>query len=229
MGYESQGTAFDPHASGYELQGRHALDMTAQREVEGVPEQEHMPAAIDNEPERERFGDWMQTFTGRAVYPLSLRPEDIDIRDIAHSLAMQCRYAGHVRQFYSVAEHSVHVARWCRQHGPDAALEALLHDATEAYLVDVPRPVKPFLIGYKEAETRVWAVIAERYGLASHSSVHEADNRILNDERCALMAPCVREWSLPDTRPLGVTIEGWLPARAEREFLALFYELYGED
>src|SRR5690606_5290032 len=82
-----------------------------------------------------RLGDWMQTFTGRAVYPLDLRPDDIDIQDIAHALSMQCRYAGHTRQFYSVAEHSVHVARWCRQYGPAAALEGLLHDATEAYLV----------------------------------------------------------------------------------------------
>lgn len=234
----------------------HALDMTAQREVEGVPEQEHLPAANDNAPERgplvivnrpedvphltamvlardgvPRYGDWMQTFTGRAVYPLDLRPEDIDIRDIAHALSLQCRYAGHVRQFYSVAEHSVHVARHCRQYSPEAALEGLLHDATEAYLVDVPRPIKPFLKSYKLMESRVAHAIAERFGLdnAGHPSiVHEADNRILHDERAALMSPCEREWSLIG-EPLGMTIECWSPERAEREFLALFDELYGED
>lgn len=177
-----------------------------------------------------RIGDWVQTYTGRAVFPLDLRPDDIDIRDVAHALSMQCRYAGHVQRFYSIAEHSVHVARWCRQYGPDAALHGLLHDATEAYLVDVPRPVKPFLQGYKEAEAAAWEVIVDRFDLVLHTPiVHETDNRILNDERPALMAPCEREWSLPDYRPLGVAIEGWLPARAEREFLALFDELYGED
>ncbi|OAM73046.1 hypothetical protein [Devosia elaeis] len=176
-------------------------------------------------------GGWMQTFTGRAVYPLDLRPEDIDIRDIAHALSLQCRYAGHVRQFYSVAEHSVHVARHCRQYGPEAGLEGLLHDATEAYLVDVPRPIKPFLKSYKLIEQRAWRAIAGRFDLAPDfycEAVHEADNRILHDERAALMSPCEREWSLTGD-PLGVTIECWSPERAEREFLALFEELYGED
>lgn len=177
-----------------------------------------------------RIGDWMQTFTGRAVYPLDLRPADVDIRDIAHALSMQCRYAGHTLRFYSVAEHSVQVARWCRKFGTDAALHGLLHDATEAYLVDVPRPVKPFLTGYREAEARAWDVVCQRFGLAMRTPlVAEADNRILNDERAALMTPCEREWLMADARPLGITIEGWLPARAEREFLALFDELYGED
>lgn len=230
-----------------------AIDQSAQRAVEGDTERDHLPAANDNVPEREpntmsslwadfaalaasdtapRMGDFMQTFTGRAVYPLDLRTSDIDIRDIAHALSMQCRYAGHTQRFYSVAEHSVLVARWCRQYGPAAALEGLLHDATEAYLVDVPRPVKPFLKGYKLMEQRAAEIIGQRFGLDPRGCpecVHEADNRILNDERAALMAPCEREWGLSDARPLGVVIEGWVPARAEREFLALFAELYGED
>lgn len=190
-----------------------------------------MVKAADDVPST-RLGDWMQTFTGRAVFPLDLRPGDIDIQDIAHALSMQCRYAGHTRTFYSVAEHSVHVARWCRQYGPAAALEGLLHDATEAYLVDVPRPIKPFLVGYRDAEWRAAEVIAERFGLDARGYpeyVHEADNRILNDERAALMAPCDREWTLTDDQPLGVRIECWRPDRAKREFLALFNELYGED
>jgi hypothetical protein len=219
----------------------HPQDQAARTAVEGWrshgrsifldTEREHPPAANDSAPVRERFGDWMQTFTGRAVYPLDLRPENIDIRDIAHSLSLQCRYAGHVRRFYSVAEHSVHVARYCRQNGPEAALEGLLHDATEAYLVDVPRPIKPFLKSYKMMEQRAWAAIAGRFGLAPDlycEAVHDDDNRILHDERAALMAPCEREWSLTG-EPLGVAIECWGPERAEREFLALFDELYGED
>lgn len=176
-----------------------------------------------------RLGEFMQTFTGKAIYPMDLRVEDVDIRDIAHSLSMLCRYAGHTKNFYSVGEHSVRVARWCRQFGPEAALHGLLHDATEAYLVDVPRPIKPYLVGYREAEQRAWDVIVDRYSIVLHTPVIEqADRRILADERSALMAQCEREWA-DNGQPLGVQIEGWLPARAEREFLALFDELYGED
>lgn len=196
------------------------VDHKAQSSVEGVHE-------------HERLGDWMQTFTGRSVYPLDLRPSDVDIRDIAHALSMQCRYAGHALRFYSVAEHSVHVAKWVLDQTCDGfvAIEALMHDATEAYLVDVPRPVKPFLTGYKEAERRVAHAVAERFGLdlAGHPSiVHEADNRILHDERAALMSSCDRDWNLKG-EPLGVRIECWSPDRAEREFMALFDEFYGED
>lgn len=183
-------------------------------------------------PVQTRLGDRMQSFTGRAVYPLDLRDDDIDIRDIAHSLSMQCRYAGHATRFYSVAEHSVHVAQWLLpKHGPDVALEGLLHDASEAYLVDIPRPVKPFLLGYREAEARAQAVIGHRFGLSSlgfPKAVHEADNRILADERAQAMAPCERAWT--DTgAPLGVTLRFWSPPEAKQQFLALFEQLYGED
>ena len=86
-----------------------------------------------------RKGDWIQTFTGRAFYVLDPRPEDVDIEDIAHALSMQCRFAGHCREFYSVAQHSV-TASWLVP--PEDALWGLLHDAAEAYVVDLPRPIK---------------------------------------------------------------------------------------
>lgn len=216
------------------------MDDTARLAVEGVlahdTAQEHPPAANENAPVRAqegsapRFGDWMQTFTGRAVYPLDLRPDEIDIRDIAHSLAMQCRYAGHCLRFYSVAEHSVLIARWLKEAGysHEVQLAGLMHDAPEAYLVDVPRPIKPFLTGYREAEDRAWTVISERYGLGEiPGAVHRADSRILGDERAQNMKPTDDDWRLGE--PLGVTLECWSPGRAEHEFLALFSDLYGED
>lgn len=180
--------------------------------------------------ERPRIGDWIQTYTGRAVYPMDMRPEDICIEDIAHALSMQCRYSGHCLRFYSVAEHSVLIARHLRQISDAVALEGLLHDATEAYLADVPRPVKPFLGGYKEAERQASHAIAEAFDLsmAGHpEAVHEADNRILHDERIQNMARSERDWDLTGVR-LGVTLEFWDPARAKAEFLELFEELYGE-
>jgi uncharacterized protein len=194
---------------------RELVDITARADVEAQP----------------RIGGWMQTYSGRAVYPMDLRPDEIHIEDIAHSLAMQCRYNGHCLRFYSVAEHSVLIARWLRErHGDDVALEGLLHDATEAYLADVPRPVKPFLPGYKEAEYKAYMAIADRYDLSDNMPevVHDADNRILHDERQQNMARSEQEWGLTGVR-LGVTLQFWSPERAKAEFLALFEELYGEE
>lgn len=224
--YDAKGALFDDG-----LPNTHPVDHSARSHVENPGHSRESYAEIQAATGN-RIGSWLQTYTGRAVYPLDLRPADVDIRDIAHSLAMQCRYAGHCLRPYSVAEHSVHVARWLRpRHGPDVALEGLMHDASETYLVDIPRPVKPFLLGYGDAERCVTAVVAERFGLSAFglpAAVHEADNRILADERAQNMAPCEREWE-GMSEPLGVTLEFWSPERAEREFLALFEELYGED
>ena len=77
-----------------------------------------------------RNGDWLQTFTGKAFFPLDPRPEEMDIFDIAHALSNLCRYGGHCNKFYSVAEHSVLVSILCRlYYGEQVALQGLLHDA----------------------------------------------------------------------------------------------------
>ena len=177
--------------------------------------------------EETRFGDWMEVYQGGQFWPMDPRPGEVDIIDIAHSLSMQCRYAGHSLRYFSVAEHSVLIAQWLLDNGhPGAALHGLLHDAPEAYLVDVPRPVKPFLSGYREAEARVWAAIAQRFDISPDipGAVHSADNRILVDESSQNMAPCVVPWNLPHF-PLGVTLQFWEPARAEAEFLTMFNRL----
>src|SRR4051812_20612492 len=84
-------------------------------------------------------GDWMQTYTGRAFWPLDAQPEDVDPLDIAAALSMLCRYGGHVSRFYSVAEHCLLMSEAV---APEHALWALLHDATEAYMGDMVRPLK---------------------------------------------------------------------------------------
>lgn len=134
-------------------------------------------------------GQWLQTFTGRKFWPLDPRPEDVCIEDVAHALAHQCRYAGHCARFYSVAEHSVLVMRFA---SPENRLAALLHDAAEAYLCDIPRPLKKQLPGYVEAEHRAEIAIAQAFGISHQwpwpDEVKEIDNRILADERRLLMA-----------------------------------------
>lgn len=180
---------------------------------------EIVPASVNDA----RFGDWMQTYRGAPFWPMDPRPDEIHILDIAHSLSMLCRYNGHCVRFYSVAEHSVHVSRAVPQ---EHALWGLLHDASEAYLADVPRPVKPFLPGYKGAEGRLQLAIAERFGLpaAIPPEVHDADNRILVDEKEQAMLPSQREWSIPPFG-IGARISFWDPGRAEQEFMRRYNEL----
>lgn len=190
-----------------------------------------LPQHDVGQPVDTRKGDWMQTWSGRQFWPLDPRAEDIDLRDIAHSLSLQCRYAGHCCTFYSVAEHSVLMTRWMlgREGFAHFAPWALLHDAPEAYLVDVPRPVKPFLVGYREIEDRVMSVIAEAFGLRHTGSdvipdvVKQVDNRILADEYPQLMVQSV-PWNLP-YEPLGVVVEGWSPQKAKLEFLVTAHKL----
>lgn len=179
---------------------------------------------VDDHPRQpgERRGDWMQLYSGKQFWPMDPRADEVEIEDIAHALSMQCRYAGHCKRFYSVAEHCVHLANYVS--APNR-LWALLHDASEAYLVDVPRPVKPFLPGYKEAEARVMAVVCDRFGLPHEmpAEVHAADGAIIGDER-ANMKPCVAEW-YSTGGPLGIALRYWTPEEAEYQFLWMFNHL----
>lgn len=175
-----------------------------------------------------RKGEFMQTFTGRQFWPMDPRADEVHIEDIAHALSLQCRYAGHCLRFYSVAEHSIHIAWWLyRNVGPVSALQGLLHDASEAYLVDVPRPVKPHLAGYKDAEAKVQAVIMRRFGLpvTHNTAVKEADDRIIGDELVNLRP---MDWHARHNEPLGVTLAYWSPRDAELKFLAAFKALSEE-
>ncbi|WP_421461326.1 hypothetical protein [Agrobacterium tumefaciens] len=181
----------------------------------------HPVAANDNVPPR--VGDFMQTFTGRKYWPMSPRPHEVYIEDIAHSLGLQCRYAGHCIKFYSVAEHSVLIARHlAAKHAPEVALAGLLHDAPEAYCVDIPRPLKPYLTNYRAIEQDNWLAVAARFGLPKElpREVHDADNRIIADELVNLrQMPWHARYS---GKELGVKLRYWSPEEAELEFLATF-------
>lgn len=171
----------------------------------------------------DRYGDWMQTSTGRAVWPLDPRADELDIVDIAHALSNLCRYGGHCREFYSVAQHSVLVSRAL----PDEhKLWGLLHDASEAYLVDIPRPVKRFMPDYERAENRMLRRVATRFGLSEKipDEVKRVDNAILVDEMRQLMSKPPAPWKLPEPA-LGIEIKPWSPKVARTRFLAEFLKL----
>lgn len=178
------------------------------------------------QPSWER-GNWMQTFTGKQFYPLDPQAQDVNIDDIAHALSMQCRYNGHVKKFYSVAEHCVLISRLV---APEHALWALLHDATEAYVGDMVRPLKLHLPQYIAVEEQVMAAIAEKFGIGPGmpAEVKEADSRILLDERAALLGTPAGDWGIPGA-PHGIDIPAWSPAEAEAQYLARFAELTGQS
>jgi hypothetical protein len=170
-------------------------------------------------------GDWMQTYTGVRFYPMDPRPEELDIRDIAHALSLICRYGGHVDRFYSVAEHCVLMSQYVPE---EHALWALLHDASEAYVGDMVRPLKRQLPEYEAAEGRVIAAIVERFGLPSTTmpaEVKDADNRILLTERAILMPATRYPWNIEHLAPLPVNVRGLLPSEAEAAYLDRFEAL----
>jgi hypothetical protein len=170
-----------------------------------------------------RKGDWIQTYAGRQFWPLDPRPEDICIEDIAHSLANQCRFNGHCSKFYSVAEHCFHVSKavpWM------FSMEGLLHDAAEAYLADVPRPIKPFLAGYKEIEDNILKVIYQKFMVkpGPHKIIKAYDDAILADEAEQIMPNKPASWKLVE-KPLGITLYCWGTDEAAAMFLLRFNEL----
>lgn len=179
--------------------------------------------------ETERKGDWLQTFRGGQFWPMDPRAAEIFIEDIAHALSMLCRFGGHCRDFYCVAQHCVHVSQVVpRQH----ALWGLLHDASEAYLVDLPRPIKKHsAIGehYSIAENLIQAEVCRRFGLSmtEQECVREADNILLLTEVRDLMAPSPVSWRASPFKPITQTITPWSPKEAEANFLEKFRELGG--
>jgi len=129
--------------------------------------------------------DVLQTYTGRVLKPLDPWPGDFVIEDIAWSLAHQCRYNGHTKLFYSVATHCILVAWFLPSN---LKLEGLLHDASEAYLSDLPSPIKRLMPEYQKVEARIEDAIAAQYRLDLHNPlVKEADNYVFQLEAQLVM------------------------------------------
>lgn len=111
----------------------------------------------------DRSGDWMQGYQGTAFWPMDPHIEDIDLETVAHALSLQCRFGGHVKSFYSVAEHCYRASFF---HPEAYAFEKLMHDASEAYLQDVPRPIKRGMEMefYNTTEDKWHKVLSEKFG-----------------------------------------------------------------
>jgi hypothetical protein len=176
------------------------------------------------EEAHKRKGDWIQTFTAVAFWPIDPNIEEINIYDIAHSLANQCRFTGHCKFHYSIAQHSIYCAEQCKRN----KFYALLHDASEAYLVDIPRPLKHLdeFKTYRLLEAQLQGIICDKFGLdrAQPADVTIADNRMLATEARDLMKPPLTHWNTMPA-PYDFTIECWTPDQAEERFLEVFDRL----
>lgn len=168
---------------------------------------------------------WILTARGKHFDYLDPRTDDIDILDIAQGLANECRFAGHTRAFYSVAQHA-----WLTSQIVPAehALEALLHDASEAYCKDIPQPLKLLLPDYRDIEARVDGAIRAAFGLplAMSPAVKHADLILLATERRDLMPADETPWAILDgIEPLPRKIMAMYPNRAHAAFLKRYVEL----
>lgn len=179
-------------------------------------------------------GHWITTYTGKKFHFLNPQPEEIDIIDIAHALSLTCRFGGQCKQFYSVAEHSIRVAEIV----PEAyKLVALLHDASEAYLPDLPRPEKAQLPEFKRIELTILEAIWDKFAKAKYMRdvapwgldikiIKEADNILLATEARDLMDNMI-DWA-PLPPALRKKIKPMGSEEAELYFLLNFHSYHSK-
>lgn len=168
---------------------------------------------------------WILTHTGKRFDLLAPRAELISTIDIAHALSHVARFNGHTRHHYSVAQHSLLVASIVPA---DLQLTALLHDATEAYIGDMVRPLKALLPEYSEIEHGIWLAICDRFNLdpTLPTCIHEADMIALATERRDLMPEHAESWPcLAGITPHPATLPRWPSETASINYHSKLLEL----
>lgn len=173
------------------------------------------------------IGSAIRTFTGVLFDFADPQSISVNVVDIAHSLSLMCRFAGHVKKFYSIAEHAVRGSYLCT---PGNRFWFLNHDDSEAYYVDVPRPLK-YLAGmdnYKALEKAGQRVVCRAFGLPPDEpeEVKYWDSVMLVTEQRDLLNNAIPDF---DIKPLPYKIKPWSSRKAEKLFLMRFKELSGAD
>lgn len=169
-------------------------------------------------------GPTILTADGAYFDYLAPDPDVVTLNAVARGLANTCRFGGQCTRFYSVAEHSIYVSRIVP---PEFALQGLFHDAAEAFIVDMPKPLKEILADYKVVEDRVEAVIFPKLGLPAKldALVKRADTVMLATEQVQLMANRDR-WKWTDKiKPLDLKLQLFSPEAAYFAFTERAYEL----
>lgn len=172
------------------------------------------------------------------------RPEEIFVEDVAHNLAHEPRFNGATREPYSVAQHSIYVARRVnalvdsrlpQATAKRACLCALLHDGPEAFIKDVNGPLKKFLPDYCRVEEDMWQAFVLRFDLVNDEQlwgikalIKRADEELLATEMRDLMSPVAAPWGLTVFPVADMTIKPWKPWVAKARFLSAFDEYGGK-
>jgi len=177
---------------------------------------------------------WIETYTGKTFDYENIESNKIDIIDIAHALSMSCRFNGMCSNFYSVGEHSLLVGLEMEKLHPDnrnLILQALLHDATEAYMPDIPKPLKHYwetkfgIVGF---EDRIMAHIYNQLGIKvdniNHKEIKKLDNGLLMAERNMFFKDR-HLWEFPKDTPVIITaIIGYSPPLIKKKFLDYYFK-----
>ncbi len=178
-----------------------------------------------------RYGEWQETYTGK-FYSMDPRSEEVRIEDIAHGLSLICRYAGQCKHFYSVAQHCLNVYHDLKNLGYDKKIQlmGLLHDATEIYISDLPRPFKISIPEYKQAEEKIEKAIYEKFNLPFndekiHKIIKYSDDEVLYNEAEILMNNIDNWASSKPHRKLEIDTDLRDMQEVEKEYLEAFYEL----
>lgn len=176
----------------------------------------------------------IQTFKGNLFDFLDLENNIIDIEDVAHSLANQCRWTGHTKHFYSIAQHSCYcydIAWKNYRDRPEIALEALLHDGSEFAMIDLSRPLKSILPDYSSLQLKVEKQFAYKFGIPELMSkeVREIDDRMLVTEYYQLfnkqIHPNLIHFYVKEYPKSELRIAPWTPEVSNAQFLDRYWEI----
>lgn len=173
----------------------------------------------------------IQTYTGKMYSVRKPDPAKVCIEDISIALGRTPRFGGHTRVPYTVVDHSYYVWKWVttQTDSLDVQLAALLHDAQEAYLGDIPKPIKPLLVGFDVVEEVNQRAVAEAFGLDPdlfrHELVKKADAILLATEKRDVMGPCEQEWHMDLPEPWDRKVSQYQQDISEGRFEGVFHML----
>lgn len=174
---------------------------------------------------------YMKTYLGNRLNPLKPEAEDIKIEDVAHALSLLCRGNGQVTHFYSVGQHCINAAKEAkaREESDRVVLASLLHDASEAYMADVIRPIKQFLPKYIEIENNFLDKVYERFGLGKLTEeervkVKKIDDALLDYDMAELLKEPMPSDGYKFVRKPNIDFRPF--EEVEKEYLEIFNEYY---
>lgn len=180
---------------------------------------------------------FMKTYTGKTFFVTEPERTDFNISDVAHALSNLCRFGGHTKHFYSVAQHAIMVSDIVgslTDNDPSLMLWGLMHDATEAYMIDLPTPIKNVMPQYRKREDKLMDLLIVAFKLPPHGEakqlpevVKKADRVALVTEARQLMRRGVSDWSVEykTLKPYKVLISNMTPSEAKTAFLTRYSEL----